>query len=844
MKKFLRDINWYRVLHITLICLFAFCINFFLVNQQILEAKSASKLHKAFQGFELLTNSLYGISIVGLAVYVSESLKKSLWIQYAIGYVIYLLVSYFLVVTRNLNNGGFKFWSLVKNQFFQGGTLPTVLMILVLAIVIHYISEEIKNRVDNKQTKHSKASEGLLNMDRLLKDYDAYQLPISLFLGTAVLSDRLLILPLRGSLKVFFKSVNVNDYIWALGTDIAICLLLYSLLSYFSAKGLKDAFSRRASISLSVTTSFLLALIFNFILQSTISVDGKILGRYIFPGAVAYQILVIALVNVIFYMVVNRYLIATTILIALGTTLSVANQIKYSMRNEPVLFSDLSWLKDIRMLLSYIDVSTIFFAIFGIVVLAAATYFLWKLLSFKDTINSDWRMRVVVTLPILILFTVTLSIFSQQDNGQIAKNIPILSKLNNTENIEWMGQSVVARERSLMFLWTKQLTSSKMERPSGYSKSAMDKIAKNYTKKAQTINKSRKGDISDQTVIFVLSESFADPSRLSDVSLNRDPIPYIKSVKQNNTSGLMKSDSYGGGTANMEFQTLTGLPMYNISSSISTIYSEVVPEMSRVPSISDSYSSRDKIAIHLGDANTYSRKSVYRRLGFDKFIAATGGTEKAKHLGTLGVYPSDANTYQTVMDNLNPSRNQFFSVITYQNHTPWDYTDDSPYGGSGDGFDPAENSYADNYAKELKQTDDATKDWLSKLSKIDKKITVVFYGDHLPGFYPEKTFKDNPKSQYQTDYFIWSNYPTPKQNHPYVNSSDFPAELLLATSTKVSPYQALLTEVLDNASVDKEHKNKEQKKIAEDLKLVEYDLISGKGYLANDDKFFQVDKGN
>lgn len=90
-------------------------------------------------------------------------------------------------------------------------------------------------------------------------------------------------------------------------------------------------------------------------------------------------------------------------------------------------------------------------------------------------------------------------------------------------------------------------------------------------------------------------------------------------------------------------------------------------------------------------------------------------------MGTLGVYPSDANTYQTVTENIDPSQNQFFSVITYQNHSPWDYTDDSPYGGSGDGFDPAENSYTNNYAKELKRTDDATKDWLSKLSKIDKK---------------------------------------------------------------------------------------------------------------------------
>lgn len=842
MKKFLRNINWYKVLHIALICLFTFCINFFLVNQQILVGHRAHKLLRAFKDFEVLTNTLYGISIVGLAIYVSKSLKRSFWIQYTLGYVMYLVVSYFLVVTRNLNNGGFKFWSLVKNQFFQWASLPTILIILILAVVIHYISEGIKKYSEGQPTKHSKASAGLLNIDNLLKDYHVHQLPLSLFLATAILNDHLLISPLRISLKSFFKSGDITNYIWALIADIAVCLLLYSLLSFFVAKGLKDAISRQASISLSVTTSFLLALIFNYILQAIISVDGKILGRFVFPGAIVYQILVIALVNIIFYMVVNRYLVATTILIALGTILSVANEIKFSMRNEPVLFSDLSWLKDIKMLLSYIDASTIFIAIFGLVVLAAVTYFLWKLLSFKDVIHSDWRMRIVVAVPILVLFTIVLSIFGQQENGQIANNIPILSKLNNTENIEWMGQSVVARERSLMFVWTKQLTSSKMEEPSGYGKSAMDKIVKEYTQKAQTINRSRKGDISDQTVIFVLSESFADPSRLSDVNLNRDPIPYIKSVKQNNTSGLMKADSYGGGTANMEFQTLTGLPMYNISSSISTIYTEVVPEMSRVPSISDSYSSKDKIAIHLGDANTYSRKSVYRRLGFDKFIAATGGTEKAKHLGTLGVYPSDENTYQTVMDNLSPTKNQFFSVITYQNHTPWNYTDDSPYGGSGEGFDPGENSYTNNYAKELKQTDDATKDWLNQLSKMDKKITVVFYGDHLPGFYPEKTFKDNPKSQYQTDYFIWSNYPTPKQNHPYVNSSDFPAELLLATSTKVSPYQALLTEVLDNASIDKEHKTKEQNKIANDLKLVEYDLISGKGYLANNEKFFKVSK--
>lgn len=50
----------------------------------------------------------------------------------------------------------------------------------------------------------------------------------------------------------------------------------------------------------------------------------------------------------------------------------------------------------------------------------------------------------------------------------------------------------------------------------------------------------------------------------------------------------------------------------------------------------------------------------------------------------------------------------------------------------------------------------------------------------------------------------------------------------------------MLTEVLENASVDKEKLTTEQEKIANDLKLVEYDMVSGKGYLKSYKSFFKV----
>lgn len=129
-----------------------------------------------------------------------------------------------------------------------------------------------------------------------------------------------------------------------------------------------------------------------------------------------------------------------------------------------------------------------------------------------------------------------------------------------------------------------------------------------YTKLAKKINQSRKENISDQTVIYLLSESFSDPNRVDGVTLSREVIPNIKQIKQTTTSGLMKSDGYGGGTANMEFQALTGLPFYNFSSSVSVLYTEVAPEMSIFPSLSSQFKSKNRLVLHPSGANNYGRK--------------------------------------------------------------------------------------------------------------------------------------------------------------------------------------------------------------------------------------------
>ena len=441
---------------------------------------------------------------------------------------------------------------------------------------------------------------------------------------------------------------------------------------------------------------------------------------------------------------------------------------------------------------------------------------------------------VLLILPI-VFYLGLFQVFSSKKDGKITENIPVVSILNNYHDLTWFGNTVNSQIRSLTFVWFAQLSDVTMTRPKQYSKKTIKNLEEKYKHIAANYNQSRIEKIENQTVIYLLSESFSDPARVEGVTMSGNPIPNIQEIKNQTTSGLMKSDGYGGGTANMEFQTLTGLPFYNLSPSTSVIYTEVVPGMNKFPSISDFYNRKNRTVILLASPSNYSRNIIYNDLGFNKFIHYR--TKGLKGDQISGNY-SDKTTYEQILNNLKENQSQFFSVMTMQNHMPWTEPNPVTISANYAGFSDADNQTLSNYVRMLHHTDTATKDFLDRLSKINKKVTVVFYGDHLPGLYPQSAFKNNPDSQYLTDYFVWSNYETPKLNYPVVNSSDFTALLLEQTNSKVSPYYALLTEVLHKASVDKKDLDVEGQQIAKDLKLIQYDMVAGKGYLSKN--FFKV----
>ncbi|MEC5141761.1 LTA synthase family protein, partial [Pediococcus pentosaceus] len=410
-----------------------------------------------------------------------------------------------------------------------------------------------------------------------------------------------------------------------------------------------------------------------------------------------------------------------------------------------------------------------------------------------------------------------------------------------------------------------------MDKPANYSKQTINQIAENLGKQADSINKTRDHNIKNDTVIYVLSESFSNPQRVPGVEM-KNPIPETTQLKKQTTSGLMDSYGYGGGTADIEYEALTGLSLNNFAPTLSTPYVELIPKLSYQPSVLDLF--KNKNAIHPFQPDLYNRVNVFKKLGFDKFYN-TSAPNKVKYIKSIdgqnaignkvsrnSKYISDKSAYNEVKRVMNMNKGgQFIQLSTMQNHMPYvagQYGKGNPFAITGDLTDASQDRLK-TYSYEINQTDKALKNLISTADNSKKDVTIVFYGDHLPGLYEWAQNNDQKMNQYdstlhQTDYFIYSNHSNKKVQKSVVAPYMFTPMMLEQTNSKVSPYYALLTQcmkelpagerdkyMLDNGKeISEQNLTAKQKKLLNEYRLIQYDITAGKHFLKKGSNFFTV----
>lgn len=613
-----------------------------------------------------------------------------------------------------------------------------------------------------------------------------------------------------------------------------------------------------------------------FVSQTWIDNQYQALLNFIVLGAI-YLTLVLIL---------NRFWVASAIFGTVMTVFAVANHIKIESRNEPVIPADLNFITggNAGELTSFIPKSSqtlVDGAVTGVIYFVAICIIMQFLDGRNAIIPCHWlhpfasvkNFAGTLTRVLAAALSATLVVSFIWELGT-ANSWATEFAHNLSDNPQpWNPLADAANNGpAINFL---QLAHTKvMDKPEDYSEEAMTKIAKKYSKEADSINQSRTTNLTDNTVIMVLSETFSDPTRVPGVSFAEDPIPNIRQIKDGTTSGLMLSPGYGGGTANIEYQALTGLSMANYSDTLSIAYQQLVPGQNWDQSLNQLWNEKNgedsSVAFHAYNRGMYFRDINYKKFGFSKFYA-TDGTPELTDLRLIDSawYVSDESFYSQVLKKVQSSDdNKFYQVVTMQNHMPYEdiYTDNQfKELDTSENLQENERLNIETYTKGLNYTDQATQDFLNTLNNIDRPITVIFYGDHLPGIYSTAySDSDNILGLHETDYFIWSNNASfaagtklDNASSAYTSSNYFSAQLASHLNAKVSPYLAFLTEMHQaipamsvpsaaggssdkpvylnaaGARMNEKDLSEEAKTLLHDYKLIQYDMSAGKGYLKN-----------
>lgn len=584
---------------------------------------------------------------------------------------------------------------------------------------------------------------------------------------------------------------------------------------------------------------------------------------------------------VILLMLTNRFWVATPIFLAVTFIVAVIEHFKVSIRYEAILPSDLNFLKaDAGNLMSFMPSGaqwTILIAVAAFAAFVALFVFLNRLDArhgrlFRGSDKQSRSVNAIARLLLILLPGLFFTLYSMQVStvGSWAKGFATVMGDKPS-----MWDSVYDAQRNgPLVAFTRQLNPKVMVKPDDYSEETMKQVAARYEKAAKKINAKRSANMTDSTVIYVLSESFSDPSRVPGLKVNKDSIPKIREIKQNTTSGLMLSSGYGGGTANLEYMGLSGLSMANFDSSLTSPYQQLVPSEHWTPTINQMWgASKNSIGLHPYESSMYSRATNYKKFGFSHFYTLTG-PDVISHQDKIddSPYVSDEATYQSTLEEVRKTKsNQFLQVITMQNHMPYHdwykHNDFKASSTTGKPLKDDEKESIETYQKGASLTDGATAGFLSELDKLDKPVTVVFYGDHLPGIYSSASADDdNSLALHQTDYFIWSNKASGTQgnkidNAEYSSPNFFVAQAAEHMDAKVSPYLAFLTEMHSKISameppvvnniqgwdripegqniylnskgepMAEDDFDAETKQLLADYRLIQYDITTGKNYL-------------
>lgn len=378
---------------------------------------------------------------------------------------------------------------------------------------------------------------------------------------------------------------------------------------------------------------------------------------------------------------------------------------------------------------------------------------------------------VVIGLGAFFLFCAVLFIKGPRYQGKIHKivvlasivsvmfiGLPVTTSAAQNANVVASYFSNIAQgyeNYGFIYGFSSSVVDRGMRKPDDYTEEHVAEITDKVESSKQETTVTKKNA---PNIICVLLESFCDPDEIKFLHYNDDPIPTFHELEKNYTTGYLTVPVVGAGTANSEFEVLTGMSMQYFGTGeypYKTILKKTDCESTAADLASIGYGTH---AVHNNGGNFYSRVNAFSMMGFDTFTS--------KELMNIQTYTPNGSwaTDDVLVDETiktldsTPDQPDFTYTITVGTHGdyPKEQVIENPKYIANGSFDQETKNQWTYYINQLNEVDTFMSDLIKKVSERDEDTVIVFFGDHLPTM----GLQDSDMRSgdiYKTKYVTWNN---------------------------------------------------------------------------------------
>ena len=481
--------------------------------------------------------------------------------------------------------------------------------------------------------------------------------------------------------------------------------------------------------------------------------------------------------------------------------LGTVNGLILSNRVTPFSYTDIKMISDLFQMQN----TTYFTATeAAIVVSIVVAFFVFLGLFFvKGPRYQGTRHHVLVPVCILALVFVGLPVTTHaaQDSNIIASYFSNIAQgYSDYGFVYGFSTSVVGRG---------------MDKPEDYSEETIEAIGTlvDSASPATTVTPENAPN-----VICVLLESFTDPYDINFLNMSEDPVPNFHALEQNFSTGYLTVPVVGAGTANTEFEVLTGMSMQYFGTGeypYKTILKETDCESIASNLSKLGYGTH---VVHNNTATFYSRNNAFSMMGFDTFTSKE--LMNITSFTPTESWPTDDVLVQETVKAMDATEGQsdFVYTITVEGHGdyPSEKVLEDPAIAVTGVADESSNNQWEYYVNMLHEVDDFIGDLVSAVDRRGEDTIIVFFGDHLPTLgLTDEDMKSG--SIFKTKYITWNNMGLAKED------------------ADLTAYQ-LLAQTMDQAGIHegtmfRYHQTQaDSETYLSGLDNLQYDLLYGKRY--------------